>query len=266
MVRFKPVAVPQAATKLSYTGKEQVGVPEGEEYTVLGGRQTHAGTYEATVHLKDSDTHSWEDGTTEDKVVEWSIAPAKLKLIYSGAKVMVGDNASNGALNITITGFVNGESAATLAGFVTPGLVQVTGNVSPADANNLVISSNDLSAMADPSAYKPLDDSLTKTPGAKTLTPISKDLAGIDPTKAGNPTSNYEFSESQRGTLDVYGRATAPTKTDLHVQRPGETGCEGWRQLYCYEDKFRDSGGNLYGKGHAERPLHLVRQDPQQQR
>lgn len=169
MVRFKPVAVPQAATKLSYTGKEQVGVPEGEEYTVLGGRQTHAGTYEATVHLKDSDTHSWEDGTTEDKVVEWSIAPAKLKLIYSGAKVMVGDNASNGALNITITGFVNGESAATLAGFVTPGLVQVTGNVSPADANNLVISSNDLSAMADPSAYKPLDDSLTKTPGAKTL-------------------------------------------------------------------------------------------------
>ena len=244
---LQSVGVPTAIADLVYTGLPQTGVTAHDGYTLLtvpydpeqaeqgmsttsetahkSAKETNAGHYRTTAHLVTG--YQWEDGTTEDKVVEWSIAPAKLKLIYGGAKVMVGDNASNGALNITITGFVNGESAATLAGFVTPGLVQVTGNVSPADANNLVISSNDLSAMADPSAYKPLDDGLTKTPGAKTLAPISKDLAGIDPTKAGNPTSNYEFSESQRGTLDVYGRATAPTKTDYTYNGQVKQGVRG---------------------------------------
>ena len=227
VTRLKPVAIPQAATTLVYTGKEQAGVPEGDDYTVEGGRQTNAGTYEATVRLKEPSTHAWEDGTTEDKVVEWTIAPAKLRLIYNGAKMMVGDSVNSVALNISIMGFVNGESAATLSGFVVPGLVQVVGNVSPADTNSVAIASNDISIMADPSAYKPLDASLTSTPGAKTLIPISKSLADIDPGHVGNPTLNYEFFESQSGTLDVYGRATAPTRADYTYDGQAKQGVRG---------------------------------------
>ena len=227
VTRLQPVAVPQAATGLTYTGKEQVGVPEGEDYTVEGGRQTNAGTYEATVSLKDPNTHSWEDGTADDKVVEWTISPAKLRLIYNGAKMMVSDNVASIALDVSIMGFVNGESPTTLMGFRAPGLIQVTSNVSPAEAGSVAISSNDLSTMADPSVFKPLDVSVVSTPGAKTLIPISKSLADIDPENAGDPTENYEFIESQSGTLDVYGRATAPTKADYTYDGQAKQGVKG---------------------------------------
>ena len=227
VMTVKPVPVPQAATALTYNGKEQVGVPEGEEYTVEGGRQTNAGSYEATVKLKDSVAHSWEDGTVEDKVIAWRISPARLKVIYNGAKMMVSDSVTSVGLNISIMGFVNGESPTTLTGFKAPGLIQVVGNVGPAEADSVAISSNDFSIMSDPSVFKPLDVGVVGIPGAKTLIPIAKSLADIDPQNAGNPTANYEFFESQSGTLDVYGHAIAPSKTDYTYDGQAKQGVRG---------------------------------------
>ena len=41
---------------------------------------TNAGTYNVTLSLKDKANTTWEDGTTEDKTVQWSIVPAKAYL------------------------------------------------------------------------------------------------------------------------------------------------------------------------------------------
>ncbi len=69
------VAAPEAATDLVYNGSEQTGVAEGEGYTLSGNTATKAGTYKATATLKDN--YVWADGTSEPKVIEWSIAAAE---------------------------------------------------------------------------------------------------------------------------------------------------------------------------------------------
>ncbi len=114
-------AVPTAQTGLVYTGKEQTGVAANEAYTLQGHTATNAGSYTAT--LTPTSYYTWQDGTTEPKQVAWSIAPAKLVARYKGGIVHVGDPAPN---NLEVTGFVNGETTQTAAGFVMPGLISTT--------------------------------------------------------------------------------------------------------------------------------------------
>ena len=66
--------VPTAATGLEYNGSVQTGVPAGEGYTITGNTATDAGTYTATATLADG--YVWDDGTTDPKTIEWSIAKA----------------------------------------------------------------------------------------------------------------------------------------------------------------------------------------------
>lgn len=86
------ISVPKAATGLSYTGSAQVGVASGNGYTVSGNKATDAGSYTATVKLKDTGNTTWSDGTTENKTISWKIAPAKItapkaetSLVYTGS-------------------------------------------------------------------------------------------------------------------------------------------------------------------------------------
>ena len=59
---------------LVWNGKEQVGVPLSDFYTVTGGTATDVGTYTATVRLNDPTTMKWIDtGSSADRTVEWSI-------------------------------------------------------------------------------------------------------------------------------------------------------------------------------------------------
>ena len=69
---------PSARKGLVYNGKEQTGVHQSPKgyYTITGNVGTEAGTYTATLKLKDPDWCTWEDGTIEDKTVTWSISPA----------------------------------------------------------------------------------------------------------------------------------------------------------------------------------------------
>lgn len=71
------VVVP-SGKNLTYNGKSQTGVPADENYTATGNTATNAGSYETTVSLKDKANYIWEDGTTDDKTVKWSIAPKKI--------------------------------------------------------------------------------------------------------------------------------------------------------------------------------------------
>ena len=72
------ISAPAAATGLVYSGEPQTGVVADAQglYTVEGGVQTDAGDYIATAKLADPVHYVWEDGTTADKQVSWSIAKA----------------------------------------------------------------------------------------------------------------------------------------------------------------------------------------------
>lgn len=83
------IPIPSAVSGLVYNGTDQVGVPEDNYYyyDVYDNQDVDAGTYVATVSLRDPDCYTWNDGTTEDKQVTWSIAPKSL----SGLKVSIKD-------------------------------------------------------------------------------------------------------------------------------------------------------------------------------
>ena len=68
------VAAPTAKTDLVYNGAEQTGVEEGEHYTLSGDTTaTNAGVYSATAKLKDKANTTWEDGSTDDVLISWTI-------------------------------------------------------------------------------------------------------------------------------------------------------------------------------------------------
>ena len=73
------VAVPKAKTGLVFNNAAQTGVAAGANYTVKTGSATKAGSYTATVSLKDTANCTWADGTTKAKSVKWTIAKADLK-------------------------------------------------------------------------------------------------------------------------------------------------------------------------------------------
>ena len=67
------VQIPESIEGLVYNGKEQIGVPLGEKYNVVGNTATDAGTYTATVSLKDTANYVWSDGTTNSKSITFTI-------------------------------------------------------------------------------------------------------------------------------------------------------------------------------------------------
>ena len=72
------VDVPTPVSGLVYNGEIQEGVPGTEAYSVSSGRGESAGTYIAKLYLKHG--YKWSDGTTENKTVEWSIAPKPIEI------------------------------------------------------------------------------------------------------------------------------------------------------------------------------------------
>lgn len=65
------VEVPVAVEDLKYNGKEQVGVLEGEGYTLTNHKATDVGSYTATATLMEG--YVWADGTSGDKEISWTI-------------------------------------------------------------------------------------------------------------------------------------------------------------------------------------------------
>jgi hypothetical protein len=97
------IPVPVAVTGLKYTGSEQIGVLDGEGYTLEGHKATNVGTYTATATLKED--YEWADGTTESKSITWSIEGTKIPVAVTGlrynGKMQTGVKAGTG---YTLTG------------------------------------------------------------------------------------------------------------------------------------------------------------------
>ncbi len=59
-------------TVFTYNGMEQTyDIPANDAYTVVGNKQTYAGTYNVTVTLKDG--YQWSDGTTDDLIFTFKL-------------------------------------------------------------------------------------------------------------------------------------------------------------------------------------------------
>ena len=97
----KPISKPTAVEGLKYTGKEQVGVAEGEGYTLSGTPSaTEAGSYTVTATLKDG--YVWADGTYDP-----------INLVYNIAKV---ENVDVGVYTVTANLYCPGELNTQLPG------------------------------------------------------------------------------------------------------------------------------------------------------
>ncbi len=94
------VNVPSPA-KLTYSGSNQTAIASNEIYTVKNGAATNAGTYKATLSLKDKDSYQWAStGKSDDIEVNWSISAASI----SSAKVSAAKQTFNGqALSPSVT-------------------------------------------------------------------------------------------------------------------------------------------------------------------
>lgn len=94
------VNVPSPA-KLTYSGSSQTAIASNEIYTVKNGAATNAGTYKATLSLKDKTRYQWAStGKSDDVEVNWSISAASI----SSAKVSAAKQTFNGqALSPSVT-------------------------------------------------------------------------------------------------------------------------------------------------------------------
>lgn len=107
---------PVAHEGLIYNGMMQTGITEGNAYTISGTAEaSDAGNYTATATLKEG--YKWSDGTNNPITISWSIEKAELTAKYVDETI-----AYDGipACNVEVSGFVNGETAETAAGYQAP--------------------------------------------------------------------------------------------------------------------------------------------------
>ena len=110
------INVPQARIGLVYDGTEQQGVASGEGYVLSGHLATDAGAHTATATLTDPANSEWaDDGSTDPKSIEWSIAQAvnvwTTEAALSKTSWMVAED-TPGVLTVPVAKF--GEIVATL--------------------------------------------------------------------------------------------------------------------------------------------------------
>ncbi len=112
------LTVPAQSGSLTYTGGELS--PEWNNYDAekmeLGGvtSGTNAGSYNATVALKDTALYCWPDGSTAAKTVAWRIGKAAGTLTLSKTSVILKPGTASDTLTVTTnsTGAITAESGA----------------------------------------------------------------------------------------------------------------------------------------------------------
>lgn len=110
------VEIPVAASDLTYTGKEQAGIDAAANVILSGETSaTNAGTYRVVASIPEG--YVWADGSHSAKEIEWTIAKAKLTAAYVDESIDFGKTPAG---KVDVTGFVNGETAETAAGYVAP--------------------------------------------------------------------------------------------------------------------------------------------------
>lgn len=107
------VAIPNAIQGLVYNGDVQTGVEASADnyYSLTNHTGTNAGAYSATAELKDDVNTMWEDGSTDDVLISWTIAPMTLDGTVSAPTDLTYDgNAKEATFNRTSGELFNGDA------------------------------------------------------------------------------------------------------------------------------------------------------------
>ncbi len=223
VVRKLAVPIPSGST-FTYNGRQQTGVPTNAGYVVAEGVATakDAGEYTTVLALSDTGSYVWEDGTTDNKTVEWIINKARLDLRFNGGATWRTDLSGTPAQigmqltqlykdSITVTSPVTAERVTSLPGFKLPALWLMTSNSSGQGINSVeVVDGKGVGAQEITTLVRPNANVLGEV-GVKALVPITKGTEDASEEELGNPTDNYEFFRSYSGNLVVYDKAIVPT-------------------------------------------------------
>lgn len=109
------IALIPPAPDMTYNGQPQTAYSDAEGYTVENGTAADAGTHKAVLTPREG--YVWADGTTGSKEISYTIARATLTATYVGETI---EWYNKPAMKVTVTGFVNGETAKTAKDYKAP--------------------------------------------------------------------------------------------------------------------------------------------------
>lgn len=169
------VAVP-TATNYTYNGHLRRGFDAiANPQVVVSGQvsATYPGTYEVELDLADPMNYTWEDGTTDTKDATWTINKAQLVVTYAGETVQKGVAPQ---LTLTVTGFVDGETADTARNYTAPTL----------SATDLSVGTHELT----PAGGAADDYEFTYVSGTLTVTDVASDPSNSNANNSTNNSTN----------------------------------------------------------------------------
>lgn len=104
---------------VTYTGLPQSAYIDGENYEVVSGEKEAVNAGSHTLTVKPAEGYTWDDGSTDEKTLTWYIGRAYLT-VSAENEVYLTNPGVVPEVKTSVTGFVNGETAETAAGYVGP--------------------------------------------------------------------------------------------------------------------------------------------------
>ena len=95
---------------LTYNGNEQTLVSAGDNYTISNGTGTNAGDYAVTLKLKDG--YKWNDGSTNDKILNCSINRKSAVITVNNQTIKYGSSIDNS--KYTVSNLISGHSVSSV--------------------------------------------------------------------------------------------------------------------------------------------------------
>ena len=124
---------------LTYNGNEQTLVSAGDNYTISNGTGTNAGDYAVTLKLKDG--YKWNDGSTNDKILNCSINRKSASISASNQTIKYGSSIDNS--RYTVSNLISGHSVSSV--YLDTNIDKVgTGVITPTKSKIVDTSGNDV--------------------------------------------------------------------------------------------------------------------------
>ena len=124
---------------LTYTGSLQTLVNAGDNYTVINGTGTNAGDYAVTLKLKDG--YKWNDGSTNDKILNCSINRKNAVITANNQTIKYGSSIDNS--KYSVSNLISGHSVSSV--YLDTNIDKVgTGVITPTKSKIVDTSGNDV--------------------------------------------------------------------------------------------------------------------------
>ena len=124
---------------LTYNGNEQTLVSAGDNYTISNGTGTNAGYYAVTLKLKDG--YKWNDGSTNDKILNCSINRKNAVITANNQTIKYGSSIDNS--KYSVSNLISGHSVNSV--YLDTNIDKVgTGVITPTKSKIVDTSGNDV--------------------------------------------------------------------------------------------------------------------------